>query len=104
MYDSLILYEDEDIRFTGEVIHKDFYIHVSVFNYSKSVKKKIAEIWNVISEEVFLAGWDYILSYNTNVKFAKMFGFEYFKSIQYEDVEYEVYKWELKPQQLLLCQ
>ena len=70
------IYEDEDFRVQGEVMEDLFYMHVDVSNYNRSVRKKMNSVWSDIQEEVWMNGWEHIFSYNTNSKFAKMFGWE----------------------------
>lgn len=89
----ITIYEDEDFRVQGEVMEDLFYMHVDVSNYSKSVRKKMNSVWSDIQEEVWMNGWEHIFSYNTNIKFAKMFGW---KEVAKVDGAGEVYAWALK--------
>lgn len=68
------IYEDEDFRIQGELLDEHFFVHVETYNYSKSVKKKMDSVWEDIKEEVWMNGWDFVFSYNTNTKFAELFG------------------------------
>ena len=87
------IYEDEDFRVQGEVMEDLFYMHVDVSNYNRSVRKKMNSVWSDIQEEVWMNGWEHIFSYNTNSKFAKMFGWERIASVGGAG---EVYAWALK--------
>ena len=87
------IYEDEDFRVQGEVMEDLFYMHVDVSNYNKLVKKKMDSVWADIQEEVWLHGWEHIFSYNTNSKFAKLFGWEKIASVLGAG---EVYAWALR--------
>lgn len=89
----VILYKDSDFCVEGEVMDDLFYMHVDVSNYNKSVKKKMNSVWSDIQEEVWLHGWEHIFSYNTNSKFAKLFGWEKIASV---DGAGEVYAWALR--------
>lgn len=83
------LYENDDFKVEGEVVDNLFYLHVSVDNYNKSVRRKLKSVWKDIQEEVWLNGWDHIFSYNTNERFAKLFGWKVV------DKDLGVYVWEL---------
>ena len=85
----VIIYEDEDFRVQGEVMEDHLYLHVDAYNYSKLVKKKMFGVWDDIQQEVWLNGWDRIFSYNTNEKFAKMFGWKLVNK------DLRMYVWEL---------
>lgn len=87
---KVVLYKDEDFYVTGETIDEHIYVHVSANNYSKAIKIKMISVWNDIREEVWLSGWDRIFSYNTNGKFAKLFGGKLV------DKDLRMYVWELK--------
>ena len=87
---KVVLYEDEDFCVTGETIDEHIYVHVSAYKYSKAIKIKMASVWNDMCEEVWLSGWDRIFSYNTNEKFAKLFGGKLV------DKDLRMYVWELK--------
>ena len=87
------IYEDEDFRVQGEVMEDLFYMHVDVSNYNRSVRKKMNSVWSDIQEEVWMNGWEHIFSYNTNSKFAKMFGWERVASVLGAG---EVYAWALR--------
>lgn len=83
------VYEDEDFCVQGEVMEDHFYLHVDAYHYSKSVKKKMLDVWSDIQREVWLNGWDRIFSYNTNEKFAKLFGWKLINK------DMRIYVWEL---------
>lgn len=89
----ITIYEDEDFRVQGETLAGQFFIHVDAYNYKKSVRKKMGLVWDDIKEETWLNGWDFIFSYNTNAKFAKLFGGE---KVVAEDLPGEMYSWALK--------
>lgn len=89
----ITIYEDEDFRVQGETLAGQFFIHVDAHNYSKSVRKKMDLVWKDIKEEAWLNGWDFIFSYNTNTKFAKLFGGQ--KVID-DDLPGEMCVWALK--------
>lgn len=88
----VVLYKDEDFCVEGEVMEDLFYMHVNVSRYGKSIKKKMDSVWADIQEEVWLHGWEQIFSYNTNSKFAKMFGWKKIASVEGAG---EVYVWDL---------
>ena len=89
----VILYQDSDFCVEGEVMDDLFYMHVNVSNYNKSVKKRMNSVWADIQEEVWLHGWEHIFSYNTNSKFAKLFGWGKVASVLGAG---EVYAWALR--------
>lgn len=84
------LYEDVDFRVRGEVIDDFLYVHVDAYNYNKPIKARMLSVWDDIKEEVWLNGWDRVFSYNTNEKFAKVFGGTLV------DKNLRMYVWELK--------
>lgn len=87
--ETTTIYEDDDFRVHGEVLEGFFYMHVSVKNYSKAVRKRMKSVWEDVQKEVWLNGWDHIFSYNTNEKFAKLFGWRLVNK------DLRMYVWEL---------
>lgn len=89
----ITLYEDVNFKVQGELLDGHFFMHVDVSHYNKSVRKKMLSVWEDIKEEVWLNGWNFIFGYNTNAKFAKLFGW---KKVEEDGAPERMYVWALK--------
>jgi hypothetical protein len=93
------VYEDEDFSVVLEEWSSILFLHCYVDNYSKSVKKKMLDIFEELKQACFYNGWEELYSYTPNGKFARMLpGAEKIDSFKQGDVEYEVFEWVLKQQ------
>lgn len=88
---SVVIYSDKDFSVRMELLSGQPFMHVDVSNYNKHVKSKMLSVWEDIKHEMWLDGWAAIFSYNTNSKFAKMFGWS-----RKEGYPEGMYSWELK--------
>lgn len=88
----ITIYEDDDFRIQMDLISGQPFMHVDAYNYNKSVKKKMLSVWKDIQEEVWNNGWDFIFSYNTNAKFARLFGWS---KVDVDNITGEMYSWRL---------
>lgn len=88
---SVILYEDDDFTVHMELLEGQPFMHVDARNYSKEIRKRMLSVWGDIKNEMWLDGWAYIFSYNTNAKFAKLFGWT-----RLDNYPEGMYSWELK--------
>lgn len=92
---NVIIYEDDDFVVRGEVLLDNPFIHVSVHNYNKSVRKRMLSVWCDIKQELWTNGWDFVFSHSTNAKFARLFGGN---RLEAADLPGEMFIWELKQQ------
>lgn len=94
-HEVLALFRDEDFVIEGEVMNSEFYIHCTVDNYSKEIKKRIKHVFGNVKREVLNQGFNRVLSYTPNIKFCKVLGeYKHLVSVTDEDGKvYEVIEW-----------
>ena len=96
-YKKGVWYEDENFRIDVEEIMFKPYIHVEVYNFSKSILKKIKEIFMEVYAGAYFEGYDGLYAYTPNFKFLKFFeGYEVIDEVNYRGRDYKVVKWALK--------
>lgn len=86
-------YEDEDIKVYLENIDDNVFIHVGIFNMSKSVLNKIKEKWGEVAIKMYSLGYEEIFAYTKDNRIINLIG----GADMLERVnDYEVYKWDLR--------
>lgn len=72
MYD---LYVDEDIDFKIEVKEDEMHLlHLTFNNYSHNIHKKFLNVWNVVQEELILAGIENVYAICKSIHFCNSIG------------------------------
>lgn len=91
------VYEDEDFSVVLEERCSILFLHCYVDNYSKSVKKKMLDVFEELKQAAFYNGWGELYSYTPNGKFARLLpGAEKIDSFEEGGTEYEVFEWVLQ--------
>lgn len=91
-FDRITYYQDEDIKVFLEEIDEQVFVHVAIYNFSKSVLDKVREKWGEIVQKMYVNGYEELFTYTKDNRIVKMIGYPE-KVGQHED--YEVWKWEL---------
>lgn len=86
-------YQDDDIKVYLEEINTEVFMHVGIYNMSKSILRKIREKWGEIVIKMYYLGYEEVFAYTKDSRIIKMIGGAE-KIGEYKG--YEVYKWELK--------
>lgn len=92
-FDRVTYYQDEDIKVYLEEINEQVFVHVAIYNFSKSVLNKIKAKWGEVVQKMYINGYEELFAYTKDNRIVKMIGYPE-KIGQHE--EYEVWKWELK--------
>lgn len=95
MRNNVILCDTDEFKFTGEVIDGNFYLHCDVKKTSHNVIKHIRDAFEIVKQQVYLEGWNFIFTYSTNAKWIKLFKGKLISTIQTENKEVGVYVWDL---------
>ena len=86
-------YETDDYRIWMEDINDQLFIHVAIYNSTKTVVTEIKEKWAELMIDAYFNGYEDVFTYTQDNRIIKMIGGA--TNIgQYND--YEVWKWELK--------
>lgn len=85
------IYEDEDLLVEAEMVKGNPFIHISVLRFSKSVMKKIKELWEDVKVGFYYEGYDVLYAVSPNHKFSKVMGGKLHSTLA--DGK-GVYKWE----------
>lgn len=86
-------YEDDDIKVYLENIDNQVFIHVGIYNMSKSILKKIKEKWGEVIIRIWAAGYDEAYCYTKDNRIINLIG----GADKIGDHQgYEVYRWALK--------
>lgn len=85
--------ETDDYKVWLEDINDQLFIHVAIYNPSKSVIQGIKEAWANIILDAWFDGYEDVFTYTRDSRIIRMIGGAE-KIGQHED--YEVWKWELK--------
>ena len=64
--------ENDNYKLVIEMEQETIFLHISVFNWGKSVLKSIREDMDKILQHSKELGWDEIYAYTPNVKFANL--------------------------------
>jgi hypothetical protein len=86
-------YEDDDIRVYLENIDNNVFIHVGIFNMSKSILRKIKEKWGEVVIKMYFLGYEELFAYSKDKRIINMIGGA---ELIGQGGEYEVYKWDLR--------
>lgn len=94
------LYEDEDGELSEEIFNGVLFIHCTMFNFNKSIYKKMkaATEWCLASAK--LAGWQHVHAYveedsSAERTVAKLGGYKIAEVIALSGDVYGVYRWDL---------
>lgn len=86
-------YEDEDIKVYLEEIDDNIFIHVGIFNISKSILQRIKEKWGEVVIKMYVLGYEELFAYTKDRRIINMIG----GAVKIgQEKDYEVYKWELQ--------
>lgn len=89
-----LAYKDDNIKLEFEVWEKVLVLHCDVTNWQPSVLRRSKEIFNNFKNEAKEAGYEGLVTFTPNPKFAKLFGGEYVQDLpNHENVE--VIRWVL---------
>lgn len=86
-------YETNDYRIWMEDINDQLFIHVAIYNSTKSVMTEIKEKWAEFMIDAYFNGYEDVFTYTQDNRVVKMIGGA-INVGQYND--YEVWKWELR--------
>lgn len=89
-------YEDDSIKVSLEQFENKVFVHLKFYKVSKKTVKWVDDIFTVLKDKLFMAGWDEIYTYTEDDRVPKMFLGEYVG----EDNDaygrnWKVYKWVL---------
>lgn len=85
-------YQDNDIKVYLEEIDNNVFIHVGIYNMSKSILRKIKEKWGEIVLKMYYLGYEEVFAYTKDNRIINLIGGA--EKIGKEK-DYEVYKWDL---------
>lgn len=85
--------ETDDYRIWLEDINDQLFVHVTIYNSTKSVIESIKEGWAELLIDAYFQGYEDVFTYTQDNRIIKLIGGA-IKVGQHED--YEVWKWELK--------
>jgi hypothetical protein len=89
-------YRDADFHVRLESASPEFlYMHCEVYNWNKTVLKRMYRVFVSIAEEAKSAGFKELRTVSPNPKFTKLFDFESIGEVTYGNQEYKVMKWDL---------
>ena len=94
---KIAFYEGPDALFQYEVFGQSLLLHCEVTEWKPSTIKKGYRILGDFMYQMRKQGYISLATVTPNPKFAKLFGGTSVQKIMYEDKEYEVIVWELKP-------
>ena len=95
---NFVYHKCDDFEAILEDIDGYLFIHVTVHNYNKHIKKRMMLMWEDICNWAEQNLYDGINCYTPNPKFVKLLGgeCELLRTIQSGDDTYEVLRWALK--------
>jgi hypothetical protein len=90
-------YEDDNITITLEEADGYLMAHVTIFSFSRSVLKRIQEVWYEICERAYWQGYEEIYTYSNEPRMFKLIkGGSEVGGFEKDGANYKVWKWELK--------
>ncbi len=93
-YRKMVWCDKEDYSAELEYFEGEVFVHIDVYNFSPSVLKDIRKEHNVLKGLAKSEGFEYIYSYNPNLKFSKLVEeYEDIGSIMWENKEVKVIRW-----------
>lgn len=84
--------ETNDFKVYLEEIQGQVFIHVHIYNFSKSILKEIKKYWAEIVYRMYLLGYENLYAYTKDHRIINMIGGA--KQIDKTKDNYEVWKWE----------
>lgn len=93
VFERKTYYEDDDIRVYLENINEHVFIHVGIFNMSKSILDKIKEKWGEVVVKMYFLGYEELFTYTKDRRIINLIGGA--EKVGQER-DYEVYKWDLR--------
>lgn len=105
-YIKATFYEDEDIKVTLEEMDGYLMAHLTIYQFSKSVHKKVLSLREEIINRAYFSGYDAIYSYTADERIPRLIGeeLEELGDFYFHGKNYKVWKWELKSPQRPLSQ
>lgn len=85
-------YENEDFKVYLEDINDQVFIHVAIYNATKSVVKDIKRVWSEVVVKLYFEGYEQLFAYTMDNRIVKMIGGA--KKIG-QHQKYEVWEWDL---------
>ncbi len=97
MSNRIVLFSDEDMKLSYEVIQENLFIHVEYDNFSKSILNKTRKLWKEFLLRAFFDGWEEIFTYTKDPRIVKMIGgAEELYDSKLQRLGLRMFKWDLR--------
>ena len=94
-----VYHEDENYKMLAEEIDGMVFGHIYIYNYGPAVMRHIKNKWIGALAQAKSEGYTHLHAYTQNPRFVEFLGgAEFINNLEYENRNYEIYRWELKQQ------
>jgi len=91
-FDRRTYYQNDNFKVYLEEIDEQVFIHVAIYEFSKSILKDIKRVWAEVVVKLFFEGYENLFAYTKDNRIIKLIGGA--EKIGQHD-NYEVWKWDL---------